>query len=257
MAAVSTTDPIHPPSPFLIPLEGRAWFELAGMMAAVPLLRGAPAGDGHPVLVLPGFLASDTSTRALRWFLRDRGYRVHGWRLGRNLGPTPECVQGIGKCFLDLRERYGRPVTLLGWSLGGIYARELARSFPDGVRQVITLATPFRDVAATTVARLGRLGIGPRPSLDPGDWIERLRAPLPVPTTSVYSRSDGIVAWRSCLEEPGPRRENVEVRSSHIGMGHNAAALLVIADRLAQAEGTWQPFVPSGWTEWQLLRAWV
>jgi pimeloyl-ACP methyl ester carboxylesterase len=116
------------------------------------------------VLVLPGYLADDRSTRALRWFLRDRGYHAHAARLGRNFGPTPETVSGLVERLEALFDRHGRKVSLVGWSLGGIYARELARAFPDRVRLVITLASPFRDPTASTVGRLQRLGIGPRPA---------------------------------------------------------------------------------------------
>jgi len=252
---VTTALPIPPPSLGLLALEARAALELAGLVPLVPALRTAPRGDGHPVLVLPGFLTDDASTRALRWFLRDRGYHVHGWRLGRNLGPSTRTVDGLLRRFQALVERHGAGISLVGWSLGGLYARELARAFPDVVRQVITLASPFRDVSATTVQRLASLGLGPRPRGSYQAWLERLREPLPVPTTAIFSRTDGICAWQSCVEEPGPQRENVEVRTSHCGMGHHAATLLVIADRLAQPKGAWRPFVPRGLHALPLLRA--
>jgi pimeloyl-ACP methyl ester carboxylesterase len=242
--------PIAPPSAALLALEGRAWLELAALMPTMPLLRTALCGDGQPVLVLPGWLASDRSTQALRWFLRDRGYRAHGWGLGRNLGPTDEVRAGLATRLAGLRQRYGRTVSIVGWSLGGIYARELARRFPGDVRQVVTLASPFRDVSATSVARFRPAQ--PRPS---ADVIARLRSPVPVPSTSIYSRSDGVVAWQSCLDDEGPRRENVEVGSSHCGMGHHPGVLLVLADRLAQPEGAWRPFAPSGWSCWPFLAA--
>jgi hypothetical protein len=230
-------DQIRPPSPALFALEGRAWLEFAALLPALPFLARAPRGDGHPVLVLPGWLASDRSTRPLRWFLRHRGYHVHGWKLGLNLGPSPDTVAGLGRRFLALRDGHGgRRLTLIGWSLGGIYARELARRFPADVRQVITLASPFRDLSATSVPRPFR---GRRMN---GDEASRLRAPLPLPTTSIYSRSDGIVAWQSCLVDEGPHSENIEVQSSHCGMGHHPGVLLVIADRLAQADGAWRPY---------------
>jgi len=248
---VSADETIRPPSRALLALEGRAWLEFAALFPALPVLARAPRGDGHPVLVLPGWLASDRSTWALRRFLRDRGYWVHGWRLGRNLGPSADTVAGLGRRFAALRARHGRKVSLIGWSLGGIYARELGRRFPGAVRQVITLASPFRDPRA---ANLGRVSHPPHLG-DRDGLYERLRAPLPVPSTSVYSRSDGIVAWRSCLDDQGPLRENVEVWSSHCGMGHHPAVLLVIADRLAQADGAWRPFVPPGWSRWPFLGA--
>src|SRR5262245_21336563 len=140
---MGASEPIPPPSPMLLALEGRAWLELAALVPALPALAQAPRGDGHPVLVLPGFLADDLSTRALRWFLRDRGYHAHGWRLGRNVGPNAETVACLVARLATLADRHGRTVSLIGWSLGGIYARELARGFPDKVRLVITLASPF------------------------------------------------------------------------------------------------------------------
>src|SRR5437773_1573449 len=163
---------------------------------------------------------------ALGRAIRDRGYHVHGWRLGRNLGPDARTVAGLGQRFVALRARHRRKVSLIGWSLGGIYARELARRFPADVRQVITLASPFRAPAASSVARFyprrrSQARPAPRTPLD---------APLPVPSSSLYSRSDGVVAWRSCLQDEGPLAENIEVRSSHCGMGHHPGALLVIAE---------------------------
>ena len=240
------------PSAALLALEARAWLEFASLIPALPVLQAAPRGDGHPVLVLPGWLASDTSTRALRWFLRDRGYHAHGWRLGRNHGPTSEIVNGLGARLAALRARHGRRISLVGWSLGGIYARELARRRPDDVRQVITLASPFRDPDATS-AFIARLA-GRRPTRAP-DVLERLRSPLPVPTTAIYSRTDGIVAWQSCVEPRGEQSESIEVGTSHCGMGHHPAALLVIADRLAQPDGTWRHFEPRGWSRLPFLSA--
>ena len=240
------------PSAGLLALEARAWLEFASLLPALPILQAAPRGDGHPVLVLPGWLASDRSTQALRWFLRDRGYHAHGWRLGRNHGPSSQIVSGLAERLATLRARHGRTVSLVGWSLGGIYARELARRRPDDVRQVITLASPFRDPDATS-ALITRLA-GARPSRSP-DVLERLRSPLPVPTTAIYTRTDGIVAWQSCVEPRGPRSESVEVGTSHCGMGHHPAALLVIADRLAQPEGTWHHFAPGGWSRVPFLSA--
>ena len=244
---------LRPPSLLYLALEGRAWIELATLVPALPALARAPRGDGHPVLVLPGYLADDNSTRALRWFLRDRGYWVHAWRLGRNVGPNDATVEGLVARLRALHGRHGRRVSLVGWSLGGIYARELARAFPDHIRQVITLASPFRDPYASNVARLARLGLGPRPPEARGP-TERLRAPLPVPTTAFYSETDGIVAWQSCLVDEGPHAENLAVQTSHCGMGHHPTVLLAIADRLAQSESSWRPYAArsSGW--WPLAR---
>jgi pimeloyl-ACP methyl ester carboxylesterase len=238
-----------PPSAALLALEGRAWIEASWLVPALPALSRAPRGDGHPVLVLPGFLADDASTFPLRRFLRDRGYFVHGWRLGRNRGPSPEIVRLLVERFDAIQRRHGRAMSVVGWSLGGIYARELARAFPEKVRMVITLASPLRDLDATNVARLSWLRFGERLPPPPDGLGERLAAPLPVPCTSFYSETDGIVSWRCCVAESGPQSESLAVRSSHCGMGHHPTVLLAIADRLAQPEGAWRPLVPrpSGW----------
>jgi pimeloyl-ACP methyl ester carboxylesterase len=235
---------IGPPPLGLFALDqGRAALDLIQLRRRRQLLRTARAGDGHPVLVLPGLLAGDLSTVPLRRFLRALCYDAHGWELGLNMGPTPTLREKLLARFTALRARHdGRRVSLVGWSLGGIYARELARAHPDQVRVVITLATPFRDISATHAARLVPLRPGGRPLREARELHEHLRRPLPVPTTSIYSRTDGIVAWRSCLEEEGTERESVEVACSHTGMGFHAEALAVIADRLAQPEGAWRPY---------------
>jgi pimeloyl-ACP methyl ester carboxylesterase len=238
------SEPIAPPARHLLLLEGRAVLELAAMLTAYPFLLRAPRGDGHPVIVFPGFMAGDFSTRPLRRFLRDKGYAAHGWRLERNLGPSPTLVTGMVERLRDIRARYGRPVSLIGWSLGGIYARELARRFSEDVRQVITLASPFRDLEATNVPRFLRDVARRQPLPDEADHRRVLHASLPMPTTAIYSRTDGIVAWQLCIESAGPLRESIEVRSSHSGMAVNPSALYAVADRLAQPEGRWRPFRP-------------
>jgi pimeloyl-ACP methyl ester carboxylesterase len=249
----STAAPLTPPRRGLLLLEGRALLELAALLATYPFLRRAVRGDPHPVLVFPGFMASDFSTRVLRRFVRDLGYAAHGWKVGRNLGPTPELAASLRERLHDVHRRHQQRVTLIGWSLGGIYARELARRFPDEVRQVITLASPFRDVEATNVPGFLRNLARRRPLPDEADYRRVLDAPLPVPTTAIYSRSDGIAAWQSCRLEEGPFSENIEVVSSHLGIGHHPVALLTIADRLAQPEGRWERFTPPAGWRWPLV----
>jgi pimeloyl-ACP methyl ester carboxylesterase len=245
----------RPPLGLLL-LEGRAVLEMASLLPAYPFLKRGPRGDGHPVLAIPGFMATDLSTRMLRRFLRDRGYAVHGWKLGRNEGPSRERIAAMTERLHDLYKRYNRRVSLIGWSLGGVYARELSRAFPSEIRQVITLVCPFRDLDATNVPAFLRARRGSHPR-EP-ELRERLRQPLPVPVTSIYSRSDGITPWKSCVAEPGPQSENIEVASSHLGIGYHPVVLLTIADRLAQPEGEWKPFrPPAGW-RWPLApRVWA
>ena len=245
------SEPIRIPRPSagLLPLEGRALLELVALLPAYPFLRRAPVGDGHPVLVLPGLMAGDFSTRALRGFLRDKGYGAHGWKLGRNLGPNYAVVAAMVERVRELHTRYSRRVSLIGWSLGGIYARELARGLPEAVRQVITLASPFRDLDAVSVPRFLRTRARRRSAVaDDHTTRARLREPLPVPTTAIVSRTDAIASWQSCCTESGPFSENLEVESSHLGIGHHPVVLLAIADRLAQPENAWRPFEPPrGW----------
>ncbi|ORV06374.1 esterase/lipase family protein [Mycobacterium celatum] len=234
-----------PPWHLALTDPGRAAVEFGLLLGALPLRRALPVGDGHPVLVLPGLLAGDGSTLALRRILRGLGYRMHGWRLGRNIGPTAQAVAGMGERLHDLHTRYGTPVSVIGWSLGGIYARGMARRRPSSVRQVITLGTPFRLAdrnqtrASAAFNRFSHL------------HVERARAPvdletepLPVPATSIYSRYDGVVAWQACLDLRSPQAENISVIGSHFGYGHNPAVLWAIADRLAQPRGEWAPFRP-------------
>jgi pimeloyl-ACP methyl ester carboxylesterase len=238
-------DTIEPPPLALFLLEqSRAALELADVLARRRVRSVSPRGDGHGVLILPGLLAGDLSTAPLRRFLRGLGYDARGWGAGINLGPTASVRERLRARLQGLREAHGRPVSLVGWSLGGIYARELARAHPEDVRLVITMGTPFRDVSATHAARLVPIRPGGRPLRDAHELRAWLRTPLPVPSTSIYSRSDGIVAWRSCLEEAGPRRESVEVACSHTGMGFHPNVLAVIADRLAQPADGWQPYEP-------------
>jgi pimeloyl-ACP methyl ester carboxylesterase len=242
---VSERNPAEAPPWWQTVAETRAAFELGAFVAASPALRLIGRGDRHPVLVLPGFTSTDISTGPLRWFLRGQGYWAHGWHLGRNLGPTRHVLTGLEERFRYVHERHHRPVSIVGWSLGGIYARMLAQRHPDMVRQVITLGSPFRmeagdhtaldpiwnRVSSTFVPEMTRLR-------------QDMRSELQVPSTALFTKSDGIVDWHSCVEFPGDRRESIEVFGSHSGLAFNPAVLIAIADRLHQSEGTWRPFRP-------------
>ena len=244
-------DDFAPPSRLLLLMEGRAVLGLAAFRAALPWLRTAPRGDGHPVMVLPGLGASDASTRPLRGYLADLGYAVQGWELGRNLGRSRVVEQHLVPRLQELRARAGRTVSLVGWSLGGILAREAAKRVPQDVRLVVTMGSPFAGGGrASNVSRLFEAVSGRRVADDP-HVRRRIREAPPVPLTSIYSRTDGVVAWRACLEEESPTAENIEVRGSHCGLGHNPLALWAVADRLAQPEGAWSRFAPGG--AWRAL----
>ncbi len=234
-----------PPVRWLLTEPARTALDLAGAGLAVPWLARAPRGDGHPILVLPGLLAGDTSTTVLRGFLLRLGYQPQGWGLGRNVGPTADVMAGLPQALERLARRAGGPASVIGWSLGGIYARELARRRPELVRQVITLGSPF----AIRDRRQSRAHWAfERHAHEHAAYFDisaaEFSAPAPVPSTAVYSRRDGIVDWRGCIDPPGPRRQNIEVRCSHLGFGHDAATLWVVADRLALPAGEWAPFTP-------------
>lgn len=201
--------------------ESRAVLEFAGYAMAYPWFSLLPKGDGHPVLVLPGYSASDRSTIPLRNVLNRLGYRSHGWNLGTNRGPNDALLRAMRERLETLHERHDQAVSIVGWSLGGVYARGLARRDRAAVRQVITLGSPFRSIEAAR------------------GW-----SPPAVPSTAVYSKSDAVVQWENAQEPPGPRRESIEVNSSHFGLGHNPAVIVAVADRLAQDPNHWQPFEP-------------
>jgi pimeloyl-ACP methyl ester carboxylesterase len=239
---------LSPPSRGLMLLEGRAIPELGAFVGMLPLLAMSPKGDGHPVLVLPGLLASDVSTKPLRSFLNGQGYAASGWGLGRNLGLREGLRDGLIALLRDLNEAQGRKVSLIGWSLGGLYARQLAKIFPDRVRSVITLGSPFASSPKSTNAwRIYEMTSGRRADESDPQFGGDLAGPPPVPTTAIFSRTDGVCAWRGCMDATSARSESIEIESSHCGMGHNPAAVYAIADRLSQPEGAWKPFERKGW----------
>jgi pimeloyl-ACP methyl ester carboxylesterase len=238
---------LRPPSLFMMLAEARSVLELNTSLLLSPLLMRAPRGDGHPVLALPGFLASDLSMAPMRRYLKELGYDAHAWNLGRNLGGVASKRSALRDLLTQIHDTTGKKVSIIGWSLGGIYARDLALQLPDMVRSVITLGSPFaNDITATNATKLYEAlsgeGINDNPEIR-----EAIAGDLPVPTTSIYSRTDGIVNWHTNLLRPSKTAENIEVYlASHVGLGVNPAALWAVADRLAQREGQFKQFDRSG-----------
>jgi pimeloyl-ACP methyl ester carboxylesterase len=222
----------------------RATLEYVGMHLR-PMKRVA-AGDGHPVVVFPGLASDGSAVAPLKRFCRSLGHPSFDWGRGFNTGPRGELGTWIDELSNDVErliEGHGERATLIGWSLGGIYAREVARHRPHLARQVITIGTPFAGRAKQTRAGLLYRVLNGQPAKLDEDWHARLQSCPPVPTTSIFSRSDGVVAWQACQQAQGRGRfENVEVRGSHLGLGWNAQVFDVIGDRLRQIEGTWQPY---------------
>ncbi|MEA2836235.1 MAG: hypothetical protein QOD89_785 [Bradyrhizobium sp.] len=250
MAATDQDEPerrLRPPGLFLMLAEARSLLEFNASLLLSPLLMRAPKGDGHPVLALPGFLASDLSMAPMRRYLRLLGYDTYAWKMGRNLGGIASRRNALKSLLTEIHTGTGRKVSIVGWSLGGIYARDLALRSPEMVRSVITLGSPFaNDVRATNATRLYEALSGETVEHN-SELTQAIAGDLPVPVTSIYSRTDGIVNWRTSLLRPSDTAENIEVHlASHIGLGVNAAALWAVADRLAQAEGEFHPFDRSG-----------
>ena len=244
--------PARPPHRLYTLAEpGRAIAELASFFALRPAMQHLPKGDGHGVLVLPGFMASDSSTRPMRSLLADLGYDARGWGLGRNVKVDNQRVEAMADGLRRLNDETGRKVSIVGWSLGGVFARELAKMMPDRVRSVVSLGSPISDERGHTNAR--RLfeflnGKDPEPIRE-GQFSGLETAP-PVPTTSILTKTDGVVHWRGSVQHPAEGQpgltENIVVHASHCGLGVNPSVMLAIADRLAQAEGQWKPFPASG-----------
>jgi hypothetical protein len=230
--------------------ELRALAEIGSFYGARRLLaRSSPRGDGHPVMVLPGFMASDALTRALRDFLATLGYEVHPWELGRNPGLRLELCEKLEARIARIRAASHRRVSLIGWSLGGLYARAISHRMCDDVRQVITLGTPFNvsadDAAHGAIAR-AYVKLNPDAATDPLMASGLVRLNTPVPSTSIFSMRDGIVPWQRCVENGDERTENIRVGGSHCGMTYNPVVLSIIAERLGQREHGWRPFRPAG-----------
>ena len=193
------------------------WLRVVGELIAfvvtlpfLPLLLLRHRGHGKPVLVIPSYTASDTQTIPLRLALRILGYRSYGWGLGVNRGLHDETIAASVQRLEELHQHHQVPVDIIGWSLGGVFGRHLARVRPEMVGQVVTLGSPIRSMEA-----------------------KRGWSPPDVPTTSIYSKSDSVVEWTDSLIEPGPNRRNVEVRATHYGIAHNPRVIAVIARCLA------------------------
>lgn len=246
----------RPPHRFWTLAEGRAMFELGAFYMSRPFLSTLAKGDGHAVQVLPGFMATNTSTSPMRRLLRELGYDAHGWDSGRNVRVDNALIARLETQLQRLNDDTGRKVSLVGWSLGGVLARELAKLHPDRVRLVISLGSPISDDRNhTSAARLFELLNGKQPEAMQGGRFRGLDEAPPVPTTSILTKTDGIVHWRGSVQKPATTpAENIEVYASHCGLGVNPSVMIAIADRLAQGEGQWKPFEPPLALQWMFPR---
>jgi len=237
------------PRPLLTLLEARAGFEMAEMIACLPWLSRAPKGDGHPVLLLPGFGATDVSLEPLRAFLKNRHYHVETWGLGRNVGFNRKFAQVVEQKVRYMHHRHRRKVSLIGWSLGGVFAFYAAHVAPECVRTAISLGSPLRlDPDAHPPPGVKAMYRALSHPMGPVTHQARsrsrsMRGPPPVPSTCIYSEHDGFVPpSQATLEGDPSNHENIRVGSSHMGLGFNRRVLWIVADRLAQPEDDWRPY---------------
>jgi pimeloyl-ACP methyl ester carboxylesterase len=237
-------------------LEGRGLLEMALLPMSLPLLMEAPTGDGHPVLLVPGFMASESSLIALKLFLQRKGYDVHTWGLGRNMGFRSKHTNALPQKIRYLHHITGKKVSLVGWSLGGVFSMYGAQNALECVRSIITLGSPV-SVEATgsqspnVVKALyrvvsHRLGASAHVML-PRAKSMRERRRLAIPTSCLYSLSDGVVPPQEATIDGDPAmHENIQVPGSHIGLGFNGIVLAIVAERLAQPDNEWMPFSAQG-----------
>lgn len=249
------------PHPLHTLLELRAFSEMSSLLWTWPLLMQAPRGDGHPVLLTPGFMGDEGTLIGLKYFLQGRGYDVHTWGLGRNVGFKVRHADALEQKIRHLHHKSGRKVSLIGWSLGGVFSLYAALQASECVRQLITLGSPVTidlkhgSQSSPMVKRLYRLvahPLGPSAHVMlPRTKALRERKLPPVPVSCLYSLSDGVVpAQEATITGDASHCENIRVQGSHTGLGFNPMVLLIVANRLAQPEGQWQPFDPSGLGGW-------
>jgi pimeloyl-ACP methyl ester carboxylesterase len=235
---------------------GRIFLEMGSSAFLQPAYRLLPKGDGHTVMTLPGFMGADGSTASLRKFLRRQGYQAMPWGLGRNLpdqGMTNmlqaldfrrETEEVLAAKLEEERARSGKKISLIGWSLGGLYATGMAHRYPDLVRQVITLGTPFGDPRATSIyALMERMYEAEVLPEQLAEWIGfTFEGDLQVPVTALYSTSDGFVGAGIATLPEHPLMENIAVMASHVGFPFNPLVKALICERLSQPEGRWQAY---------------
>jgi len=214
--------------------EGLLGWDLARSVLALPELVRAPRGRGDLVLVFPGYAASDASTTLMRGVLRALGHDARGWGLGRNGGDVPKLVPPLVRLAERLASETQAPLRIVGWSLGGVLAREVARERPELVARVVTLGSPVvGGPKYTAVGRMYRQRGADLDAIESAVAERERKRPLQVPVTAIYSRRDGVVSWRACIDDLNRGVEHVEVSSTHAGLGFQPEVLAIVARRLA------------------------
>ena len=217
------TDKITPPSALLGMLEGRAGIEAGMLLLQLPLLRlQAKKGSGEPLIVLPGFMADDTSTIVMRRFLNAIGYKAYGWGIGANRGRMLDLLPPLLAQIRKLNVETSQKIKLVGWSRGGMLSREIARDYPDLIERVITIGSPVKGgIEVSSIGNWVKRETGMTPAAMSDILRQRQLVPIQVPIKSIYSKLDGIVAWKACIDDVNPDVEHFEIHGSHVGMGTN------------------------------------
>jgi hypothetical protein len=222
----------HRPNLRLTAAEAMALVSRAPRLPLDQIVAAAPEGDGHSVLVMPALLCGDLYTANVRRFLTALGYSAHGWNLGVNIGPIKRLLDGATDCLIDLSDEHG-PVSLVGFSMGGLFARWLALRMPDRVRQAITVCSPIHEPARNFWLPLDRF-VGLWPGVDLHKLIEEVAEPLPVGGTFLFSRDDGLVNPAACWDASVPPDDNIEISGPHVLIARNPQVMSVLAERLAR-----------------------
>ena len=224
-------------------MEAETPRQVARLALQYPRLLTETRGDGHPVVALPGYFASDSSTASLRRYLNLLGYDAHGWGLGRNTGDVVSLTEPVSSLVARLRASSGKQVSLIGWSMGGNISREVALQRPSLIRRVITMGSPITGGPKYTAfaEQLAMEGVDLDAIEKHLDQRQRDSRPFQVPVTAIFSRRDGVVAWQACIDQVNKDVEHIEVRSSHLGMGFDPAVYRLIARRLALPAGSFEP----------------
>lgn len=219
--------------------------QLGRTLLEMPERHQLPKGDGHPIIFLPGFMTGNGATFFMRRILREQQHNALRWIHGTNVGITEEMVEGVVDQVIRVSNDYGARVSLVGQSLGGSIARVVANMVPNNVRSVVTLGSPINGLGGIldnvkTMYDARTTGAGAEEAW--ASYYEHIVDNPPLPSTSIYSKTDGVVHWDESIMIETANAENVEVCSSHLSMGFDIDVIKVIADRLAQPEGVWQRY---------------
>ena len=224
--------------------EPLGFAELLNVFSTWPILEGLPEAHGQPVMVIPGLTTGDISTVIIRSFLNSKNFSAYGWELGINLDYTQKLEDKLIDRVDEIAQKHGQKVALIGWSLGGITTRILAKHAPENISQVFSLGGPFTNLKGDThVSWWGELVAGRKIEDFNQQWAEDAAAQPSMPSTSIYSKTDGMVSWEYCVDwNTGPQTQNIEVLCNHLGFGFNPVVWMIIHDRLMQEEGKWELF---------------